>query len=215
MKKIYKFLLIGLSVLFAFSCNVGLGEAVDLTAPVVEVTKPEVAEAVPKTITVEGTATDNIGVTKVQISIEETNQVYQLIPGTGWQVKVNDSWQDYSNGTNVAEKTKVSFTLDVEVVGSKSGDDITIITQAFDELGNEGKQSKDERLVTIDINAPAVTVNEPVLFTDYSTAQTSLASYALQDNAVLSKLYNQDIIRSCVPTYADRRRKIHIHHEVI
>ena len=193
MKNISKLLLTVFLILFAFSCNVGLGEAVDLTAPVVEITRPEVAEAVPQTITVEGTAIDNIGVTKIQVTIDETNQIYQLIPGTGWQVKASDSWQNYANGTSVVEKTKISFTLDVEVVGSKSGDDITIITQAFDELGNEGKQSKDERLVTIDINAPAVTVNEPVLFADYSTAETNLASYSLQDNAVLSHLYNQDI----------------------
>ena len=192
MKKISKFLFIILFVISAFSCNVGLGEAVDLTAPTVEITKPEIAEAVPQTIKIEGIASDNNAVTKVQVKIEETNQLYQLIPGASWQVFINNAWQNYDRGTSKPEKTKVSFTLEIDVANAKSGDDITIITQAFDELKNEGKQSKDERLVTIDISAPVVTVNEPVL-NNYSETQTALATYSLKDNAVLSHLYNQDI----------------------
>ena len=193
MKKIAKFLLIGLSVLFAFSCDVGLGPAVDLSAPVVEITKPEVAETVPQTITIEGNATDNIDVTSIKVTIEETKQSYQLIPGSAWQVLVNGNWQNYDNGISSIENKTVKFTLVVNVANSKSGDDITIITQAYDEMGNEGKQSKDERLVTIDIKEPVVSVNEPTLFTNYSIAETNKNTYTLLDNSILSKLYNQTV----------------------
>ncbi len=194
MKRITQFLISIFLIVFTFaSCEVGLGNAVDLTAPTISVTKPEVAEAVPQIITVEGSAKDNIEVTGIQVTIEETKQVYKLTPKTGWQVKVGENWQPYENGSVTIEKEKVSFTVDIDVANSNSGDDITIITQAFDEMGNEGKNSKDERLVTIDIKAPLVYVNEPALISNYTTAEANLNSYNLKDNAVLSKLYNQDI----------------------
>lgn len=53
--------------LFLFSCTTGLGESIDLEAPVLEITSPRHGAFVPKTFTLKGTATDNKRVNRVEI----------------------------------------------------------------------------------------------------------------------------------------------------
>lgn len=193
MKKIVKCLFSSLLILFLFSCNIGLGPAVDLQSPKVTVTKPEVAASIPKMVMVQGSASDNIAVTYIQVSIEETGQTYQLVPGQNWQKMVGDSWQPYDMGNNTVNGEAIDFTLYIDIDNAQTGQDYTIVTQAFDEMQNEGKESKDERVVSIDISAPTVTVSEPVLFTDFETAETQFNSFNLKDNTILTSLLNQDV----------------------
>jgi hypothetical protein len=200
MKKVFNyisiFLILCFITLFNTACEIGLGTAVDLTPPVLKITKPEVAQNVPQLITIEGYATDNIDVARVVVTIQETNQSYRLLAGDGWQMSVNGKWQPYEAGTSVFEDGKVTFSLNVEVLNTQSGDDITIITQSYDSRNNEGKNSKDERFVTIDVSAPTVSISEPNIFKQYATASAQFNSFALKDNSVLSSLYNQDFVIS-------------------
>ena len=52
---------------FLFSCSSGLGESIDLEAPVLEITSPSHGQFVPKTFTLTGIATDNKKVNSVEI----------------------------------------------------------------------------------------------------------------------------------------------------
>lgn len=194
MKRLSGIILSVFIVLFALiSCEIGLGDAVDIEAPVVNVTKPEAAESVAQRVTIEGTASDNIGVTSIKVTIEETKQSFKLDSATNWKILENNEWKDYEEGKAAINNGVISFSLPVDVEGVVSGTDVTIITQAFDEMGNEGKKSKDERLVTIDVSAPLVSLTEPVLFKTYSAAESKTANYALKDNSILSELYNQNV----------------------
>ena len=115
MKKIFNqiciFLILCFITLFNTACEIDLGTAVDLTPPVLKITKPEVAQNVPQLITIEGYATDNIDVARVVVTIQETNQSYRLLAGDGWQMSVNGKWQPYEAGTSVFEDGKVRITI--------------------------------------------------------------------------------------------------------
>jgi len=192
MKNLNKFLITWLLVLGSVSCNIGLGEAVDLTPPEVTITKPEIASSVNRKIELVGTAKDNLAVTSIKVTVEEAGLEYECKSGK-WYKKSGDSLVEQPDSVCLVDGNFIEFTLYIDVDNIKSGDDLTIRTQAYDEYGNEGNKSKDERLVTMDISSPTVTVSEPALEPDYNKALAVHESYTLCDNTVLSSLLNQDV----------------------
>lgn len=195
MKRTVRFLALSLLSLFVFSCKViGLGEAVDLTPPVLTVTKPEIASSVPQTIIVEGSTQDNLGINYLQVSVEETGQAFKYEVGPNkWTQKSGESWVEYTGGNAENNNGVISFTVVVDIAGARSGKDYTIITQAWDDMFNEGKDSRDERVVTVDMEEPTLSISEPALFDTYNEVSTQSASFTLKNNAILTYLYNQDI----------------------
>ena len=93
MKKIITVLnLLAVAFLFLFtSCEVGLGEAVDMKAPSVSVSNPENTGFILRTFTVQGVATDDTGVTALTLAIEpldnptDDNSYKFRIEGNKWQ----------------------------------------------------------------------------------------------------------------------------------
>ena len=69
-------LLASLSLLFFASCEVGLGESVDLEAPEITITSPLPNAKVGCNVVLEGTCSDNVGVTEVIVSNNITGEVY-------------------------------------------------------------------------------------------------------------------------------------------
>lgn len=69
-------LLAALSLLFFASCEVGLGESVDLEAPEITITSPLPNAKVGCNVVLEGTCSDNVGVTEVIVSNNITGEVY-------------------------------------------------------------------------------------------------------------------------------------------
>lgn len=195
MKRILKFIALSLLSLSVFSCKViGLGEAVDLTPPVLTVTKPEIASSVPQTIVVEGSAQDNLGIKYLQVSIDETDQAFKYeLASNKWTQKSGETWIDYTGGNAENNEGVISFTVVVEIANAHSGKDYTVITQAWDDMLNEGKDSRDERVVTVDMEEPTLSISEPALFDTYNEVSTQSANFELKNNAVLTYLYNQDI----------------------
>lgn len=86
---LFLFSLLGLFT--ACEVEVGMGEALDLEAPVCTVTSPQTLSNVHKSFRMAGTCSDNIGVTAVEITDKSTGQLYAnaTINGNTWYVDLN------------------------------------------------------------------------------------------------------------------------------
>lgn len=84
MKKVL-ILLLGILLLF-FSCDVGLGSAIDLEAPELSVSTPLSLSKVKRQVTIKGTCSDNFKVTQVSITNRSTGEHYgnAVISGNNW-----------------------------------------------------------------------------------------------------------------------------------
>ena len=177
------------------SCEVGLGEAVDLQAPELEITTPEPTSSVAKEFTIAGTVKDNIGVTKLEITITETGQKFKWEAGE-WQYLNNGEWQIYEKATHSGNELSFDWSINLSVAGAKSGDTFTLSTTATDAAKNEGTKSKDERSITVDVNEPVVSIISPALITESITtsqlAKDTYDSYKLNDGESIQNLINKE-----------------------
>lgn len=190
--KFLKLLILSLSSIFFLACNIGLGASIDLTAPILTILTPENNATVPQVVKVSGTALDDDCVKSITISIEETGQLYRLYDQQ-WQVNLNNEWKSYAAGTSTGTKKELSWTVDIPVTGAVSAQTFTLVIKATDNMNNEGKSSKDERYITVDISEPEVYINYPVITKTYAEAKSKSDSYSLCDNNVLQNLVNQNI----------------------
>lgn len=201
MKKIIKpFAILG--CLFAFaSCEVGLGPKVDVIAPTVTVNNPENTGYILGTFTMDGTASDDTGITELNVVVEPLDNP---APDNTYKFRIiNQKWEIYDYST---DKWNAYDTALCSIKGSirdmtwsftytfnnsvENGTEFMITTQVFDEHGNESKNSKDERSVTIDNKQPAVSLISPATVKNYSTISSSAAGYNLKDNSILTNLIN-------------------------
>lgn len=204
MKKIITVLnLLAVAFLFLFtSCEVGLGEAVDMKAPSVSVSNPENTGFILRTFTVQGVATDDTGVTALTLAIEpldnptDDNSYKFRIEGNKWQYYdvSTTNWVDYDSslcsisGSSRSLNWSLTYNLDPSQV--VNGTEFMITTQVYDQLGNESKGSKDERSVTVDTTDPVVSLISPVTVKNYGSIQATAATYTLKNNNVLANLIN-------------------------
>lgn len=195
MKKIIKTLALTALSFSLFSCQIGLGEEVDIIAPTLEVLTPERNSSVPQTVTVSGKAQDNTGVTLIEITFEKEGAEphnYRYFEKT-WQHKVNENWVEAAIGTITGPETNFTWEAKIPVSDANTGDSYTITTKIYDKNRNEGSTSKDERKVLIDVKEPLVSINKPTVEKDYIKASAKMAAYELCNNSDLPNLINQDI----------------------
>ncbi len=82
--------------LFLFSCSSGLGESIDLTPPLLEITIPAHGTFVPKNFTLKGTATDNKKVQSVEIEYKYKKDG-ETISGKKMAILAGEKWHcDFS-----------------------------------------------------------------------------------------------------------------------
>jgi hypothetical protein len=200
MKNLVKTMIVSGILAVLASCSVGLGNAVDMQPPTVNVISPERSGYILQDFLIKGTARDNIGVSELTVTIEpldnptEANSFFYRIKNHKWEVMdvTSHTWSDYNstystiNGPASNFEWNLSMQVDSSVV---SGTEFNIITQVYDSNNNESKNSKDERAVTIDTVVPVVTVTAPSL-RSYSAETGANASYTLKDNSVLDNLMN-------------------------
>ena len=192
-----------LAILLAFtSCEIGLGEAVDMKAPSVSVSNPENTGFILRTFTVQGIATDDTGVTALTLTIEpldnptDDNSYKFRIEDRKWQYYnvSTTNWVDYDtslcsiSGSKRSMNWSLTYNLDPSQV--VNGTEFMITTQVYDQLGNESKGSKDERSVTVDTTDPVVSLISPVTVKNYGSIQATAATYNLKNNNVLANLIN-------------------------
>ena len=192
MKKIKtnKILLTSLLIsLLSFSCEVGLGEAIDITAPEIKIISPTVSQSVAKQFVINGVASDDFGLKSVTVDIEGDvlNEKFQW-EGSSWQRLENDVWVDYVPATNTGNAKKIEFSIPIDASAAVSGHEYTITTKVSDLYSNEGGKTKDERNVIIDTTEPVVSIIEPVRLN--SAADTQFDTYVLKNNSILPKIKN-------------------------
>ncbi|WP_407398742.1 hypothetical protein [Treponema sp.] len=186
------------------SCDIGLGPAVDLAAPEIEVTSHKDNDAVGSVFAIRGTATDNEKVTKITIDFTDADIHYQIVPGSGpWQKKTegNPVWTTINNDPNYycnVNGNNIEWSIGVDSddkASSKTDNSYTLEASAFDNAGNSGRKSKAVITITIDENNPVVSVYKPELTTGkYTDLETASAGYKLKDGNVISRLMNGNIV---------------------
>ena len=118
---------------FLFSCTTGLGESIDLEAPVLEITSPRHGAYVPKAFTLEGTATDNKRVNRVEIEYK-----YK---------KNGETISDKKAATLSGEKWECDFSFDGEY-------EVEFEAYAYDALKNGSDNSHQRIMLLIDSQNP-------------------------------------------------------------
>ena len=118
---------------FLFSCSSGLGESIDLEAPVLEITSPSHGQFVPKTFTLTGIATDNKKVNSVEIEYK-----YK---------KNGETISDKRTAILTGEKWECEFSFDGDY-------EVEFEAYAYDTLKNGSDTSHQRIMLLIDSQDP-------------------------------------------------------------
>lgn len=189
------------AVLALESCNnIGLGEEVDLSAPVLEITSHSDNDTVPAEFTLKGTAYDNDEISSITIDFENQNLHYKVVPGNVWYKKAtgsNDEWISLSDseGSCVKNNSVWNWSVCVKTSDGNSSETSYILSAvATDRMGNSGKTSKVDLSLIVDEENPNVSIYIPDLLTgSYDEVSKKVSSYSLRDGSIISNLLNGDI----------------------
>ena len=192
-----------LALFFTASCEIGLGAAVDMEAPKVEVLSHKDNDSVAQSFSLKGTASDNEGVTLFTIDFEDADLHYKIIPGQSWQKKTyrTQEWTVVNNDANNYCELKDgvwdwSVTVNTEEkINTKEGHTFNFAASAQDARGNSGKTSKVELSLIVDTASPEVSIYKPEIFESYTELKQDVDAnkYKLKDGNVISHLLNGTI----------------------
>lgn len=181
------------------SCQIGLGEAIDLQAPEVVLTSHKDNDYVGQTFRLAGYATDNEKVKSITIDFDEADIHYKWENAT-WQKKT--SYIDWTaltadECTSTVNNTTVNWEVTVNTTEAKVGMQSSTYSYSIvaqDQIGNSGKTSKIEGSLVVDQNTPDIKLNSPALFSTNKEIQEKLSSLKLKDGSVLSQLFNGTLV---------------------
>lgn len=181
------------------SCQIGLGEAIDLQAPEVVLTSHKDNDYVGQTFRLAGYATDNEKVKSITIDFDEANIHYKWENST-WQKKT--SYIDWTALTAdecacTVNNTTVTWAVTVDTTEAKQGMQSSTYSYSIvaqDQIGNSGKTSKIEGSLVVDQNTPDIKLNSPALFSTNKDIEEKIDSFELRDGSVLSQLFNGTLV---------------------
>lgn len=181
------------------SCQIGLGEAIDLQAPEIFLTSHKDNDYVGQTFRLAGYATDNEKVKSITIDFDEANIHYKWENST-WQKKT--SYIDWTALTAdecacTVNNTTVTWAVTVDTTEAKQGMQSSTYSYSIvaqDQIGNSGKTSKIEGSLVVDQNTPDIKLNSPALFSTYTDITEKFPSFELRDGSVLSQLFNGTLV---------------------
>lgn len=181
------------------SCQIGLGEAIDLQAPEVVLTSHKDNDYVGQTFRLAGYATDNEKVKSITIDFDEADIHYKWENST-WQKKtsyINWTALTADECTCTVNNTTVNWEVTVNTTEAKVGMQSSTYSYSIvaqDQIGNSGKTSKIEGSLVVDQNTPDIKLNSPALFSTNKEIQEKLSSLKLKDGSVLSQLFNGTLV---------------------
>lgn len=157
------------SIFALASCEIGLGESVDIKGPVVTITSPSPRENVQGIFSVRGTAKDDTAVESLTVTCDNytwkhtsAGWVVDDGSGSGFVPDADSTWTENPATKNISwEVNNIDFS-------SKNAGDYEIIAFAVDTSGNTSGESKKTRTVVVDKTAPNVTVSSPLTKEDAS-----------------------------------------------
>ena len=181
------------------SCQIGLGNAIDLEAPEVFLTSHKDSDYVGQNFRLAGTASDNEKVKKLSIDFDEADIHFVLENGV-WKKKTSYTadWVTISADESMAtvDGKTVNWAVDVSTEEAKSGIDstyiFTIVVEDF--VGNSGKNSKLEGSLIVDENIPEISIKTPELFKTNTDLTAEYEKLQLQDGNVLAQLLNGTLV---------------------
>lgn len=197
--KVFKlFSVLVAAFLFFSSCQIGLGNAIDLEAPVIELTSHRDSDYVGQNFRLAGLATDNDKIKKISIDFDEADIHFIMEEGiwkkktsyADWNILPNENCEYSVNGRSVSWAVDVS-TEDAKV-GMGSTYAFSIVVEDY--VGNSSKQSKIEGSLIVDDNIPDISIKTPELFTTVENLESIYSNLVLKDGNVLSKLLNGDLV---------------------
>lgn len=198
MKNAIKYVLIAIASLFVCaSCQIGLGPSVDIEGPSLTVNSPAPTSIMQRDILVSGTATDNEGVTQMTVTLTAENfTTMQFMWNGTWKVLQNGTWAEYPQGQSSGDARNITWSLSFVIPENIAKKEFTLITEARDKDNNPNKNSKDERIFTVDGVEPEATVSiGNALYANYAAASQLFnkpENELLQNNEILDKLVNQN-----------------------
>lgn len=191
---------------FFSSCDlVGLGPALDLSAPTLCITSHSDNDTVPGEFTLVGTAEDNEEVTSILIEFESQNLHYKVEPANSkfWYKKTTASgnqWIQVPDSEALCEKQGSVWNWSVYVrssEGNQDGTSYSLSASASDAMKNSGKNAKVDLSLIMDENTPSVSIYKPELFSgSYESVAKETEKYELQNGTIISNLFNGDITLS-------------------
>lgn len=205
MNKIIKAIFVtALAALLIPSCEVGLGEAVDINPPVLTVTSPVIGGSVSTNYTISGTATDDTGVKDLTITVKKADApddtaITYMWDGE-WKKKSSSGWESCSEATFTGNAKNFSWSIELSAAGASSGDEYSLNGIVTDNYDNGSSASKDERSFIVDVVDPIASIILPSPVTTYSEALSKHNSYNTKDSTILSKLINKNFTISGTQT---------------
>lgn len=180
------------------SCNIGLGSAIDLEAPKVELFSHRSNDYVATNFTLRGIVKDNEAIARLTIDFDEADIHYRLEENGKWLKKTStQDWQEVEDGKASISRTNTlwNWSIDVSANDSKPGTgstyNFTII--AYDKVGNTASQSKLDCSLVVDEQIPSVSINRPELDLTYEIISSNSDNYNLNDGNVINRLLNGTI----------------------
>lgn len=183
-------------ILFSFiSCQIGLGEAIDLQPPKVQLTSHNDNDSVAQTFTLKGTASDNYGVESIYINFEDSAMYFKYQNGQWLKKTGNKGWQSFEEAKSVYKDSLIYWEIPVDYnEGNKKDTNLFFSIEATDKIGNSGKDSKIECAVIVDENMPIASIIKPELQINYDTVLNNKEKFELKDGNVISQLLNGNIV---------------------
>lgn len=192
----FKKVLFSFVILFSFiSCQIGLGEAIDLQPPKVQLTSHNDNDSVAQTFTLKGTASDNYGVESIYINFEDSAMYFKYQNGQWLKKTGNKGWQSFEEAKSEYKDSLIYWEIPVDYnEGNKKDTNLFFSIEATDKIGNSGKDSKIECAVIVDENMPIASIIKPELQTNFETVTTNKNNFKLKDGNVISQLLNGNIV---------------------
>ena len=150
--KIFAILIFGIyGFILYFSCDIGLGSAVDTEAPVIRITSPETSAVLKGNIEVKGSYQDDKKISRLVINVVNVEKETSSISNAFATVNDNGSW-NYS----IYTQTSSAVPSGVPVLGDGKYE---IKAVGYDEAGHSSGESS--RTIEIDTTAPVVALSKP------------------------------------------------------
>lgn len=175
-KKISLFAL-GIFSFFLFSaCEVGLGEAVDVIAPIMNINYPPDNSTIMNTFTLSGSASDDTYVALISISVQRTSDSATVTSYSCTPNVLTSSWSCNINNKKTDSEGNTSFEI--------PDGDYTVSVTAMDSVGRSTSKS---RVYHIDNTAPVVVLKRPKVGDSFGKSVKITGD--VSDKNVLSSLY--------------------------
>mgnify|MGYP003439909998 FL=1 len=174
------------------SCEIGLGESVDIYVPKIEIITPRALDSVTQDLVISGYSEDNLEISYFDVQISKTGEdpLYKFRWSNGWKKYENEQWVDFEEGTYSGNHKKINWDLNLKLTDVQSGQQYTINTKVYDKYGNfDAVSSEDEISVTVDVVEPMVSLISPFI-RSYQKAKSAHDGYQLKNSADLTSLYN-------------------------